>query len=665
MILKEVVVAVLQVEITSRGRYADGRSFRHGVPYERIDGVVTFGVDPDDIANGSIVDLKVAPRDDAGLVRFTSDFTVLTPTASNGAVKLLVDVVNRGRKVAVNTFNRVPPAPAPTFEQPAGDGFLFRHGFAVVSIGWQWDVYPGTGLLGLKAPPVTVDGRPGAGQAVVEIRPNAPQHTWLLADRLHQPYPVADADSPDARLLVRDWEDGPESEIPRSTYRFAREVDGKVMPSREHVYFAPGFQPGKIYRIVYPADGAVVVGAGLLAVRDVAVWLRHPSHLNPIENGCERAYAYGVSQTGRLLRHFLYLGLNVDEEGRQVYDGLLPHVAGGRRGEFNHRFGQPSQQSETGFGHLFPFADDDTADPFTQRSDGLLRRQRMMGRAPKVVYTNSSAEYWRGDASLSHTDPAGMTDVNEARETRHYHFAGTQHGAGSVAQPPATGPDGSSGRYPFNVVDYRPLLRAALINLDRWAAEAVEPPPSSHPRLDDGTAISRDEALQAMPAIPGLVTPDRERLWVIREVDLGPQVEQGIGRYPAVEGRTYPCYVSAVDADGNEVAGIRLPDLDAPVGTHAGWNTRDPETGAPEQLIPMQGLTLFFPPTKSAREQTGDARLSLEERYDGREEYLARVRELAQKLVADRYLLAEDVGMVVAACGQRYDAAVRDGRIRG
>ena len=398
-------MAVVQLEIRSRGPYAEGRSFGKAGRYERIDGVVTFGVDPDNAANSSIVDLALAPRDGEGLVRFSSDFTLLTPGGSNRGGKLLVDVVNRGRKMAVNTFNRVSLSLAPSSEQPPGDGFLFRHGFSVLSIGWQWDVYRSDALLGLQAPPVEVDGRSVEGQAVVEIRPNVLERTRLLANRLHRPYPVKDPDSLDARLLVRDWEDGPETEVPRSSYRFAREVDGKVLPSLDHVYFEPGFQPGKIYRVVYPADRAVVVGTGLLAVRDAAVWLRHPSALNPINGGFERAYAYGVSQTGRMLRHFLYLGLNVDERGRRVYDGLLPHVAGGRRGEFNHRFGQPSQQSETGFGHLFPFADVEMSDPLTERTDGLLQRQRRLGKMPKVVYTNSSAEYWRGDGGLAHVDP--------------------------------------------------------------------------------------------------------------------------------------------------------------------------------------------------------------------------------------------------------------------
>jgi hypothetical protein len=198
-------------------------------------------------------------------------------------------------------------------------------------------------------------------------------------------------------LLVRDWKDAPATVIPRQAWRFARESDNGVVPSREHVYLDSGFKPGKMYYIVYTPSKAPVVGTGLLAVRDVAVWLRHASALNPVEGGFERVYGYGVSQTGRMLRHFMYLGLNQDEAGRLVYDALLPHVAGGRRGEFNHRFAQPSQQHTPGFGHLFPFADNATTDPLTGRTDGLLERLRSLQAVPKIIYTNSSAEYWRGE----------------------------------------------------------------------------------------------------------------------------------------------------------------------------------------------------------------------------------------------------------------------------
>ena len=651
-------VPVIEVEVTRREPYAAGRQFGDCGAYERIDGVLTFAVDPDNRANRPIVDLDLAPRDAAGRARFQSEFRLLAPqTPADGNRRLIVDVVNRGRSVAVSSFNGAPMPVGGSADIPVGDGFLFRHGYSIVSIGWQWDVHRSDALLGLEAPQAEKDGIAVRGQTIVEIRPNTVEHTRLLADRVHKPYAAVAVDDPEAVLLARDWEDGPDTTVPRGQWRFARETENGVVPSAEHVYLESGFQPGKIYHIVYTTEGAPVVGTGLLAVRDVASWLRKPSPLNLVDGGFERVYGFGVSQTGRMLRHFIYLGLNLDEEGEAAYDGLMPHVAGGRRGEFNHRCAQPSNQSRPGFGHLFPFADDETLDPLTEGKDGMLKCQRELGAILKIIYTNSSAEYWRGDGALTHIDPTGREDLDPADETRVYHFAGTQHGAGSLPQANDSGPDGSRARYAVNIVDYRPLLHAALVNLDRWVTDGTDPPPNRHPRLDDGTAVTRDEVLASFEGGPDVVRPDPERLWVLREMDMGPEAHRGVGRYPVGEGRRYPCFVSAVDADGNEVGGIRLPDLSVPVATHTGWNPRSPETGAPEQIVPMQGFSSFFPATTKARESSGDRRTSLGERYRDRDEYLERVHEEARRLVADRYLPEEDVEIVVSACAERYDLA--------
>ncbi|MGE3537122.1 MAG: alpha/beta hydrolase domain-containing protein [Candidatus Tectimicrobiota bacterium] len=651
-------MSVSAVEITRRELYADGQAFGDTGPYERLGGVLTLAVDPEHVANRSIVDLALAPRDAQGLVRFQADFSLLIPqNPSRGNRRLIVDVVNRGRIRVVPLFNRAVVVEG-SADIPPGDGFVFRHGYSVASIGWQWDVYRSEALLGLQPPYAQVPGPSGPGQAIVEMRPNVVESTRLLADRVHQPYQVADLDEPEAMLLVRDWQDGPATVLPRQQWRFAQATAEGVVPSHEHVYLSTGFQPGKIYHVIYTPRAVPVVGAGLLAVRDVAVWLRHAGALNPVAGGFERLYACGVSQTGRMLRHFLFLGLNTDEQGRLVYDGLMPHVAGGRRGEFNHRFAQPSQQHTPGFGHLFPFADHPLTDPFSGHTDGLLSRLRAAGTAPKIFYTNSSAEYWRGDASLLHVEPSGKSDLEGTPESRIYLFASTQHVAGVVPQASGPGPDGSFGRYPYNVVDYRPLLRAALLNLDRWVSDGVEPPPSRHPRLEDGTAVSRHEVVAAFKALPGIEPPDPERLWIMREIDLGPQAAQGVARHPAPVGRAYAGYASAVDADGNELAGIRLPDIAVPVGTHTGWNPRAPETGAPEQVIAMLGFSHFFAPTLAARQAMGDPRPSLAERYASREAYLEQVRVVVQQLVQEHYLLAEDQELVVDTCAARYDFAL-------
>jgi hypothetical protein len=400
-----------------------------------------------------------------------------------------------------------------------------------------------------------------------------------------------------------------------------------------------------------------VVGLGLLAARDVAAFLRRPSATNPSGNGFRALILYGISQTGRMQRHFLSLGLNRCEDGSRAYEGFHVHIAGARRGAFNHRFAQPSNQTTPLWGHVFPFADVVTSDPLTGRTGGLLDQLAADGQLPKIISTDTAAEYWRGDAALAHIDATGRHDLPEHRLTRRYLFACAQHTPGYLGQSRTHPGTGTIARYPLNVLDYLPLHRAALINLDRWITEDIDPPPSRHPRHSDATAVERGVVLATFGRLPGFTSPDARRLPVIRTVDMGGDEATGIGRYPAQEGAFYPALVSAVDADGNETAGIRMPDLTVPVGTHAGWNPRDPVTGSPEQIVAMSGLTLWFAPDEATRAETGDPRRSLAERYRDASDYGARVHAAALQLAAERYLLEEDVERVVEAAIARYRAA--------
>jgi hypothetical protein len=647
-------------EIASRVPYAGGRQFGAVGAYEQLDGRAHFAVDPDHPANALICDLKLAPRSAAGLVEFTADFSVVLPVdAARGNGRCIVELPNRGRRRVVALMNCAPPdAPVGPQAHP-GDGFLFARGYTVASIGWQWDVYPSPELLGLAAPSAVDGGKPIHGETMVEMRPNERVTTRLLADRVHRPLPAAAGEQRAARLLVRDWEDGEDTVIPRSRWRFARQSPaGTVEPSDEHVWLDRGLEPGRIYQLVYETDRAPVAGLGLLAARDVAAFLRTPSATNPSGNGQRTLILYGISQTGRMQRHFLSLGLNRCEDGSRAYDGFHIHVAGARRGAFNHRFAQPSNQTTPLWGHVFPFADVETSDPLTGRTGGLLDRQATAGDLPKIISTDSAAEYWRGDAALAHIDTTGRHDLPEHPSTRRYLFAGAQHTPGYLGQSRTNPGTGTIARYQLNVLDYLPLHRAALINLDRWITEGIEPPPSRHPRLSDATAVARDEVLAAFARLPGVIPPDPQRLPFIRTVDMGGDEATGIGRYPAEEGAFYPALVSTVDTDGNETAGIRMPDIAVPVGTHAGWNPRDPITGSPEQIVPMNGLTFWFAPDEATRSARGDPRRSLAERYRDETDYRAKVRAAALQLVADRYLLEEDVDCVVDAAVERYRAAV-------
>jgi hypothetical protein len=546
-----------------------------------------------------------------------------------------------------------------------------QRGWTVAMCGWQWDVQRQPGLMGLEAPQALgPDGQPLQGRIRVAFQPNETHAHHLLSHwplhpppgrqtYAHQPYPAADIDEPGAELTVRDSPTGPRTTISRDKWRFARDVGGRPVPDDAYVRLDGGFQRGHWYEVVYTTRICPVVGTGLLATRDCVAWLRHDQSAdNPAAGGLDFTYGFGRSQCGRFLRQFLYDGLNLDESGRQVFDGLIPDVAGARRGEFNQRFGQPSETSSVGFGGLFPFASDEQVNPVTGQTDGLLRRQRQLGGVPKIFATNTASEYWRSDCSLIHTDPAGTHDVEPPPEERIYVIAGHQHGAGLPLRSDTT-PIGARGANPFNMVDGSTAFRAFLINLDRWVSEGIEPPPSAFPRLADGTAVTREAALDQLAKLPGMALLDPTQLPRLRRLDLGPDTDRGIGRLPAQTGEPYLSYASAVDDDGNEVAGIRLPDLSVPVATHTGWVPRHPDTGGTGQLLDMMGTTMPFAATERERREVGDPRPSIAERYRDRDDYVARANQAAQKLAADGYIVEEDVNLVVELATKRYDMLAR------
>ena len=344
---------------------------------------------------------------------------------------------------------------------------------------------------------------------MVSFLPNAPATVQALAHAGHRPYPALDVDEPDALLLERDYEDAEPRTVPRDRWSFARLESGEAVPDPSHVHFPEGFKPGKTYQFIYTTVGAPVVGLGLLATRDLVSFLKHGTsgEGNPCAGALDYAYGFGASQSGRFLRQLLYLGLNRDEGGMTVFDGVNPHIAGGRRGEFNQRFGQPSNTEKRSAGCMFPFTDGAQTDPDTGATDGLLSRLAESGAMPKVLLTNSSSEYWRGDGSLVHTDVRGSHDTSALDTVRIYHFAGTQHASGIYPPTDATPGDGFRAQQRFNCVDYTPLLRAALVNLDRWVTSGAEPPDACHGSLGEGTAVRRKETSARFTEIPGVAFP--------------------------------------------------------------------------------------------------------------------------------------------------------------
>ena len=645
-------MAVTSFELTRRSVVLDGRPFGAAGAYEKIVGVLRFGVDPTHPANQAIADIGLAPRSAEGLVESAADFYLLRPLdPERGKRRLLLDIPNRGRKVALGMFNSTIRVPDPTTAEDFGNGFLMRHGYTVAWCGWQHDVPRQDGLLALTVPVARGDNGPISGPVLCEWRPNSRVETLPMADRYHIAQPTADLTDPAARLTVREHAGAPAAAIARTAWRFT---------DATHVSLAGGFEPGKIYELVYRAENPPLVGLGLLAVRDTAAWLRSGAAAagNPCAGELDHAYVIGVSQTGRFLRHLLYLGLNEDEAARKVFDGVIAHIAGARRGEFNQRFGQPSLNATSSVGSLFPFTDASAVDRVTGKRGAQLARLEARGTVPKIVAVNTSAEYWRGDASLVHSDVEGTRDVAPHPQTRLYLFAGCQHTPGTLPPPDADPNTGSRGRHTFNVVDYAPLLRAVLMNLDRWVTDGAEPPVSAVPRLDDGTGVVAETTRATFTRIPGARFPDRvERP---RRLDFGPDIDRGIvHELPPKIGAPFVSFVPSVDADGNDIPGIRPVELLVPLATFTGWNPRHPDQGVPGDLMSMLGSTLPFASTRAAREASGDPRVSIDERYGSRAAYLERAREAANTLVAQRHMLAEDVDAVVERAGRLWDFIVR------
>ena len=660
-------MAITELEITKRSSFAGGESFGDAGPYELLEGTAHYAVDPLHASNQGITDLDMAPRNSTGNVEFSADFALLRPVDPDlGNRRILFDVVNRGRKTAL-TLNSVPTATDPTAPPEAGNGYLMRRGYTVVWAGWQADVPPTPGLIGLHAPEaIGSDGGPLTGKIMCQFQCDQPTQVFLLADRQHLPNPAADPEEAAATLTVRDLPNSPATPVDRGDWSFVRVEDEDVEPDYNHVYLPSGFEPGRIYQLVYTTTGSRIVGLGFAAMRDAVSFLKYApaSAGNPCADGIDYAYAMGRSQSGRFLRQYIHVGINQDEEGRVSLDGIMPHVAGGMRGEFNLRFGQPSKDVCYIIPEMFPFTDTPQTDPVTGAQGSLLESMERRGPLPKVMFTNTSAEYWRGDAALIHTDLETLSDAPQSPSVRRYHFAGCQHGSGEFPPLEIRTADGIKGQLPFNSVDYAPLSRAVLENLDRWVTEGEEPPPSRHPSLDNGTAVESHTLLERFARLPGVRVPSQATRAI--RLDYGPDAHLGrTTTLPAVEGEEFPALVADLDESFNERGGIRLPDLSVPVATYTGWNLRDESIGNPNLYIGitggLAGWTLPLPVTRADREAAGDPRASIEERYADRDDYLEKVAQAAADLVAEGYLLEEDVQEVVELAGRKYDHFTANG----
>ncbi|HLX44268.1 MAG TPA: alpha/beta hydrolase domain-containing protein [Bryobacteraceae bacterium] len=634
---------VVKIRVERREAVLGGKPFGAAGPYEKLVGKIEFALDPSTPANAAIVDLALAPRGKRGEVEFTADFYLLKPVDSGrGNGRLLYEVGNRGGKALLRTFQKALGSADPKTAAEFGDGRLMTLGYSLLWMGWQWDVPEG--MMRMDMPIATDHGNKITGLVRGNFIPNAKSDSGPLTDRGHRAYPVDDPASSENVMTVRDRPTDAPRVVSREKWRFLNDssvaVDG-------------GFELGRIYDVVYRARDPRVVGCGLAGTRDLISFLKRADGAENPLHGIRVAYGWGVSQSGRFLRHFLYEGFNEDEQGRIVFDGVIDEVGGAGRGSFNHRFAQASRDAEQFFNifypvDMFPFTDGPETDPLTGATGALLTRAEARHVAPKMFHILSNSEYFNRAGSLIHTDPAGQHDIDPPSSVRIYAIAAGPHYVGPW--PPA--PVGGTAA-PLSTLDRTPVVRALLTAMDAWVTESAEPPASRYPRISDGT-LTRPEAA-GWPKIPDLRLPPP--MLITYRLDFGPHWSKGIvGFEPPHVGKPYGGLVPEVDQDGNARAGIRLPSVQVPVATYAGWNYRGAGLGSSDQFLGEAGSMYPFARTR-AQKRAGDSRRSLEERYTSRDEYLGKIALAGKQLINERLLPPEDLADVIDQAAAQYDWA--------
>jgi Alpha/beta hydrolase domain len=656
------VPSKITLEIAECTSFADGHAFGDTGAYERLRGRALYAVDPKATAQAVVTDIDKAPVNKDGLVEFTADFLMLRPAdRAKGNRRVFFDYGNRGNLRALQFFNDARHSNNPKALEHAGNGFLFRRGYSFVWGAWQGDLLPGDGRVTMNLPVATDNGKPITGPVRQEFTPVAPTLCFALSGRAGtRSHPAVSLDTSKARLTKRRYPHNARIPIPATDWQFAQVLSGAsvageshnrgadetaIMPSDSFIYMPTAFQPGWIYELVYEGRDPLVMGLGHVAVRDLVSFLKYgqkdaAGNANPLAP-VEKAYGWGRSQTGRCIRDFVYLGFNADAEGRKVFDGVMPHVAGGGRMWLNHRFANgvsmAGQQYEDHYilADRFPFSYAESKDHLTGKSDAILKRPAT---DPHVMHSQTATEYWQRRGSLAHTDTKG-NDLAQPANVRCYLWSSSQH----ISSPLSVVPDKGVCQNFNNIVSTSMLFRALLDAMDAWVTHGTLPPDSRIPTRKDGTLATYPEWREKFPRIPGqMISAGPAALPLL---DHGPDVERGIlSKEPpeVLNPNGYVVQIPATDADGNDIAGVRAPMVQAPLGTYTGWSLRARGYGT-RAGYEFSGSYIPFPDSPEEREFTEDPRKSVLERYGSAEGYVTAIVAAAKRLVAERLMLEEDV----------------------
>ncbi|MEQ1912049.1 MAG: alpha/beta hydrolase domain-containing protein, partial [Vicinamibacterales bacterium] len=480
-------------------------------------------------------------------------------------------------------------------------------------------------------------------------------------------YPAATTDQARATLTHRARLNDPPTTVPATGWQY--NADGTA------ISLSPAgtrFVAGDIYEFSYTAKDPTVNGLGFAAIRDWNAFLKYETkdgsgNANPLAGDVTRIYTEISSQPGRMLNDFRNLGFNQAENGKKVFDGMMQWIAAGDGINMNYRFSQPGRTERNRQDHLyvegvFPFANVSTTDPFTRKTASRYDRCIVSKTCPLAMEIFSANEYWVKAASLLHTDPTGTRDLPDSPYSRNYFISSHQHGTGNATTKGAC-------QQLQNPLDSGPIQRALFMALDEWSTKGTLPPSAEVPRLSDRTLVA--SSATGFPTIPGVMNNGLKTTRYL--LNYGPDFyTTGIATInpPAVaapyqdnpaNGKIYPSFVPKTDSDGNDIAGVRLPDVTVPLATYTGWALRGGAQAG--DGCEAAGQYIPFAKTKAERTGSGDPRLSIEERYLGLSSYGRAVRKAIDDLVARRLMLREDVESNVARLLQAGKAtgAIKDG----
>ena len=593
----------------------DGQSFGDIGQYERLRGVAYGEVDPNDVRHREIVNITEAPLNTRGRVEYSTTVEIYRPIDLERWNKAIYHIVpNRGRA-------------------SAGDAVFREMGFVIVQVGWQGDLT----ATDTTIVPFLPIARYPSGSSIVG--PTVEEFIFddeEVVSEASLTYAAAALIPGLATFTVRARQGAPRVPIEEPDWSFTNE-------RRIRVNRPSGFDGGAIYEILYLAKDPIVMGLGFAATRDVISFLRYEvtdseGNPNPLMSvGLPNtAISLGVSQSGRFLRDMLYLGFNEDVGGRIVFDGIHANIAGSRKTFTNYQFGQPGRwqkQHEDHFfpGDQFPFTYATVYDPISDRADGLQVRCSATNTCPRIIHSDSETEIWQARSSLIVTDPFGE-HVDLPDNVRAYLIAGTRHGGGDGVH--VESPELGICQNLNNPIPIAQIRRALTVALYEWVVDGTEPPPSRFPTVPLGTLVPPTSV--GFPSIPDVTFTGSHN----------PLRRNNFNTFPPLQGGAYVVLAGRVDPDGNMVAGIRHPNLSVPIGTFTGWNLRR-EGFAEGAQCGGAGSFIPFASDQEERQESGDPRLSIEERYPTHDAYVSAVAQAADRLVQERLLLQRDAQVIV------------------